>query len=105
MLLIASTRGDYVFPGGKIEEDESHHEALERELVEETGYVCSEVIDYAGKVFEKRNDLYDEALLYQMNSHFYICKVDAARKEQHLTESEMKLDYKVSACADAFNYL
>lgn len=39
VLLIESARGDWEFPGGQVEEGESLPQALEREMLEETGYV------------------------------------------------------------------
>lgn len=36
-ILLASNYKDYQFPGGHMEEDESYNEALNRELLEETG--------------------------------------------------------------------
>jgi hypothetical protein len=43
LLMIHTNKGDYKFPGGGIEEDESHEEALMRELKEESGYRTSRV--------------------------------------------------------------
>lgn len=39
MLAVRSLRGDYFLPGGGMEGTESHHECLNREMLEETGYL------------------------------------------------------------------
>ncbi|RLQ92421.1 NUDIX domain-containing protein [Falsibacillus albus] len=76
LLLIHTNRGDYKFPGGGVEEKESHHEALTREIAEETGYVHCTVKDKLGKVVERKQDEFDEGAIFQMTSHYYLCELE-----------------------------
>lgn len=64
-----SNKGDYKFPGGGVEGNESHSECLIREVAEETGYINFIIKDKAGSVIERNLDEYDNNALFQMTSH------------------------------------
>ncbi len=75
ILLIHSNKGDYKFPGGGVEENESHDEALIREVKEETGYVNCQVHTKIGFICENKMDEYMDNTLFQMRSHYYLCQL------------------------------
>jgi 8-oxo-dGTP pyrophosphatase MutT (NUDIX family) len=94
ILLVQSNRGDYKFPGGGLEENESHKECLKREVREETGYIRCNVKDKAGIVIERRLDEYIDHALFQMTSHYYLCDLATEEKEaKQLDEYEAILDF------------
>ncbi len=73
ILLIQTNKGDFKFPGGGVEENENHIEALLREVREETGYINFIVKDFFGIVIERKIDKFKSDHLFQMNSYYYIC--------------------------------
>lgn len=73
ILLIQTNRGDYKFPGGGVEENESYAEALMREVREETGYINCIMKDLFGIVIERKMDKFESDYLFQMASYYYIC--------------------------------
>ena len=83
ILLLHSNTRDYSFPGGGIEDTESHKEALVREVREETGYIDCMIKDQIGMVIERHNDKYDDQAVFQMDSHYYICELTS---DQHTTQ-------------------
>jgi 8-oxo-dGTP pyrophosphatase MutT (NUDIX family) len=94
ILLVHSNRGDYKFPGGGVEENESHAEGLIREVREETGYINCIVKDKVGIVIERKFDEYDNNVLFQMTSHYYLCELtDEEKITQQLDEYEYILDF------------
>ncbi|MDX8365658.1 NUDIX hydrolase [Cytobacillus sp. IB215665] len=95
ILLVHSNRGDYKFPGGGVEENESHYETLVREVREETGYTNCVVKEKVGTVIERNMDEYIKDKLFQMTSHYYLCEL--TNKEyisQQLDEYESVLEFK-----------
>jgi 8-oxo-dGTP pyrophosphatase MutT (NUDIX family) len=94
ILLVQSNRGDYKFPGGGVEENESHSMALIREVREETGYTNCIVKDKVGIVIERNLDEYDHHVLFEMTSHYYLCELtNDERTTQQLDEYESLLDF------------
>ena len=94
ILLVQSNRGDFKFPGGGLEENESHEECLIREVREETGNIHCVVNDKAGTVIERRMDEYRNNALFQMTSHYYLCDLATEEKiAQELDEYEAILDF------------
>ncbi|GAE47353.1 NUDIX hydrolase [Mesobacillus boroniphilus] len=83
ILLIQSSRGDFKFPGGGLEENESHEECLIREVREETGYIHCIVNDKVGTVTEKKMDEYINNALFQMTSHYYLCDLATDEKQPY----------------------
>ena len=94
ILLVQSNRGDYKFPGGGVEENESHAEGLIREIREETGYINNIVKDKVGVVIERKIDEFDNNVLFQMTSHYYLCELTSQEKiKQQLDEYEYILEF------------
>ncbi|MBT2679317.1 NUDIX domain-containing protein [Bacillus sp. ISL-35] len=94
ILLVQSNRGDYKFPGGGLDENETHEECLMREVREETGYVNCTVKDKVGTIIERKMDEYEDHTLFQMTSHYYLCELETDEKEsQQLDDYEAKLEF------------
>lgn len=94
ILLVQSNKGDYKFPGGGVEENESHAEGLMREVREETGYTACVVKDKVGTFVERNVDEYEHDSLFEMSSHYYLCELaNEERVAQQLDEYESLLDF------------
>jgi len=94
ILLVLSNRGDYKFPGGGVEKNESHSEALAREVKEETGYINCVIQDKVGTVMERKIDEFTNGNLFQMTSHYYFCELtNLESQEQQLDEYESILNF------------
>lgn len=105
ILLIHSNKGDYKFPGGGVEQNEMHVEALLREIREETGYVNCIVKEKVGIVVERNTDQFEENTYFQMTSHYYLCelitdkkiiqKLDDYEHEQQFTPKWITIDMAI----------
>lgn len=94
ILLIQTSRGDFKFPGGGVEKNESHEECLKREVKEETGYIDCFVIDKIGTIIERKKDAFEQDALFQMTSHYYLCDLVSEEKDElQLDEYEAVLDF------------
>ncbi|WP_256371013.1 NUDIX hydrolase [Psychrobacillus sp. OK028] len=94
ILLVRSNKGDYKFPGGGVEGNESHSECLIRELAEETGYINCSIKDKLGSVIEKKLDEFDNNALFQMTSHYYLCElINDERIAQQLDNYELAQEF------------
>jgi 8-oxo-dGTP pyrophosphatase MutT (NUDIX family) len=94
ILMLSSNRGDYKLPGGGIESGESSLQALHREIEEETGYTGTIVINQIGNYLERKIDKYDSNCVFEMNSEYYLCRVNGQPKNVSLTQSEEELGMK-----------
>ncbi|KEK20693.1 NUDIX hydrolase [Bacillus manliponensis] len=94
ILLVHSNQGDYKFAGGGVEKNESHAEALLREIAEETGYIRCIVKEKAGVVIERNVDEYEEGAYFQMTSHYYFCElIDGIKVNQKLDDYELEQEF------------
>ncbi|MEH7237648.1 NUDIX hydrolase [Bacillus sp. JJ1562] len=94
ILLIQNNKGDYKFPGGGVEKNESHIEALVREIAEETGYVDCKVGEKIGLVVESRLDEFDSNAIFHMTSHYFECSLRTSKMvDQVLDEYELDLEF------------
>ncbi len=86
--------GEYKLPGGGIDFGESHHEALEREVLEETGLkiIPSSIKEY-GTLMEKKKDIFGEGIFHQI-SYYYLCEVENKKYNPKLTQSEINFGYE-----------
>jgi 8-oxo-dGTP pyrophosphatase MutT (NUDIX family) len=94
ILVVQSNSGDFKVPGGGIEGKESHNEALIREVAEETGYLSCEVKEKIGEVIERHIDMFDSNVIFQMDSHYYLCEVHGKNGPQQLDDYELEEEYK-----------
>ena len=69
IILVQAPNGAYFLPGGEIEKGENHHEAIDREMLEELGFEV-EVTRYFGEAVEyfysRHRDTY-----YEHPGYFY----------------------------------
>lgn len=94
ILLIQTSRGDFKFPGGGVEKNESYEDCLKREVREETGYIHCIVMDKVGTIIERKKDDFEEDALFQLISHYYLCElITEAKDELHLDEYEAELEF------------
>lgn len=90
-----SKDGEYKIPGGGVEAEENHAEALARELREEVGLVLvEESMRELGEITEIRRDIFDEEAKYICHSLFYYCEVTEERVPIAPTASEIKKGYQ-----------
>lgn len=86
----------YKFPGGGIEENESHIDTLIRETKEETGLIIRpETVVELGSVREIRKSVYNDDV-FEQNSYYYFAKVSDNLESQQLTDVEKELQYVLS---------
>lgn len=85
----------YKFPGGGIEKNETHIEALEREIKEETGMkLIPESVKEFGEVLKIQNgDDVGKNIIHFQENYYYTCRVEDEIGEQELDEDEKKLDF------------
>jgi len=68
--------GEYKFPGGGIDNNETHIDAILREVQEETGlYVLPASIKEYGKTLILRKGVNDDEI-FEQESFYYLCDVD-----------------------------
>lgn len=83
----------YKFPGGGIEENESHIDTLIRKTKEETGLVIKlNTIKEWGLILEIRKSIYNDDI-FQQKSYYYFAEVEDDVLNQELTENEKELQY------------
>lgn len=96
-LIAMQQDGDEVYkiPGGGLEEGESLIDALEREVLEETGLVIvRESVTLIGEVLEMREDIHKKGVKYVAHSYFYYCDVEKETRETHMTASEIAKGFR-----------
>ncbi len=91
LMLYSTKHGDYHFPGGGVDEGESHTEALARELMEECGAQLTEVIGPFGKTVEYGIPVETDFDVFRMTSYYYFCEIDGKLGEQTLVGYEIDL--------------
>jgi 8-oxo-dGTP pyrophosphatase MutT (NUDIX family) len=93
ILMVSNNKGDVKFPGGGLEMNETHGEAICREVKEETGYLVSDIMSKVGLVTERRIDIFEHDCLFEMNSHYYLCKIHGAPEAQSLSDYEIEQEF------------
>lgn len=95
LLMYSSINGDYKLPGGGIKTGEDHREALKREVLEESGYFISEIVEKIGEISEYSKALEDDVSYFRMDSHYYKCEIsEKGQVNQNLDDYERDLDMK-----------
>jgi 8-oxo-dGTP pyrophosphatase MutT (NUDIX family) len=85
--------GECKFPGGGLEQGESHETCIAREMKEETGRsLVGTPIEY-GKVLELGKDLRVDTDLWLQESYYYICKASVSAIEPVYDGYEIEYGY------------
>ena len=80
-----------------MDKGETYHEALMREVKEETGLIVRpESIREIGEVIEVREDIYKAGVKYIAHSYHYYCDVEDEVTETSMTESELRRGYHLA---------
>jgi len=93
LLVYSETSKEFKFPGGGIEQGETRHFALRREVKEEVGRELKSVNESLGYVDQIYNDIYDEHKYFYQRSYYYFCEVDDEYVGMSLSESEIALRF------------
>jgi 8-oxo-dGTP pyrophosphatase MutT (NUDIX family) len=93
LLMVHNSIGDYKFPGGGVDKDETMEEALRREVLEETGYTVTKVGEKLGETIQNREDMYKTGQYFSMTSHYYLCEVANQVTAQKLDNYEQDLQF------------
>ena len=90
LLMIEDSSGEVKLPGGGMGPGEDDHQALIREVKEETGYdVIRESIKPFGEIEEKRLAVYEPMIWHQIN-RLYFCDVYPEQGQCKYSENEKK---------------
>lgn len=98
--------GFYKFPGGGINQGESHIEALMRETREETGIIINPTsARELGMIHEIRQSIYDTQEIFDQKSYYYYVNVKDETVPLELDPYEVELGYKLewTEIANAIN--
>lgn len=94
VLMIKSKKyGEYKFPGGGKEGNESAFEVIYRETLEETGYKIKSKITPFGWTMEYAKDFEGVFDIFQQESRYYICHVHKNQGEMNLSSYEIEYGY------------
>jgi len=94
LMVLSNRMGDYKFPGGGLELNESDENALIREVEEETGYVVNQIRSKIIKVDEIQNDKENDEGIFHMESIYYLCTIEKEKKVQNLDKYEEELGFE-----------
>ncbi|MCL2190085.1 MAG: NUDIX domain-containing protein [Defluviitaleaceae bacterium] len=94
LLMVRSQKyGEYKFPGGGIEGNETHAAALIREVMEETGYrLLPESINEYGKTLRILKGM-GENEIFEQESFYYICTVDENKPSAPAPDDGYEAEY------------
>jgi 8-oxo-dGTP pyrophosphatase MutT (NUDIX family) len=93
LMIYSAAVGDYKFPGGGVDQGESHEQALSREVQEECGMSLTSVGDEIGSVVEYNLPVEKEYDAFCMISHYYQCGVLDGCGAQNLDGYEKELGF------------
>lgn len=93
LMVHSTTVGDYKFPGGGVDADESHEQALRREISEECGALLIEFGQSIGSVVEYDHPEESDYDVFKMTSYYYLCRVGDGFGAQKLDGYERDLGF------------
>lgn len=94
LMVYSANVGDYKFPGGGVDVDETLEHALARELLEECGATLLRVNDELGAIIEYDAAKEPEYDLFKMSSYYYFCQIGDAFGVQNLDDYEHDLGFQ-----------
>ena len=94
LMIYSAVNGDYKFPGGGIEAGEPHHDALRREIREESGAALTQITGELGKVLEYAHAIEPDFETFKMFSYYYFCQTDGQIGVLELDDYEAALGFQ-----------
>ncbi|MBK8619637.1 MAG: NUDIX domain-containing protein [Anaerolineales bacterium] len=94
LMIHSAAVGDYKFPGGGVQADESHEQALRREVEEESGAMLDTFGGHIGAVIEYNIPQEADYDVFKMTSHYYLCQVRDDFGGQNLDPYEKDLGFQ-----------
>jgi 8-oxo-dGTP pyrophosphatase MutT (NUDIX family) len=94
LMIYSSNVGDYKFPGGGVNEEETHAQALRREIQEECGMCVERIGSEIGAVIEYNAAMESDYDVFKMTSHYYLCDVGDGCGSQTLDDYEQELGFQ-----------
>ena len=94
LMIYSSAVGDYKFPGGGVENGETHEQTLTRELKEECGASLMNMDSELGMVIEYNFAQEKDFDAFKMTSYYYFCQVGDEFGAQKLDAYEKDLGFK-----------
>lgn len=94
LMVYSAQNGDYKFPGGGVNADETHAQALAREIAEECGATLTQILQPFGHVIEYDVPQAKEYDVFCMTSYYYVCAIDDTFGTQRLDEYEAALEFQ-----------
>lgn len=94
LMVYSSNVGDYKFPGGGMDVDETHDHALARELLEECGATLVGIDGELGAIIEYDHAEEDDYDVFKMTSYYYFCQVKDGFAVQMLDDYEYDLGFQ-----------
>jgi 8-oxo-dGTP pyrophosphatase MutT (NUDIX family) len=93
LMIFSANVGDYKFPGGGVDEGETHAQALVREVKEECGMSILQVGEEICRVVEYDLPVEQEYDVFKMTSYYYQCEVQDGFGLQKLDDYEVDLGF------------
>ena len=93
LMIHSPVNGDYKFSGGGVNVDETHNDALTREIREECGAKLSYIGQEVGCVIEYKVPLENNYDVFKMTSHYYLCDIDGDFHELRMDKYEQDLGF------------
>ena len=94
LMVYSANVGDYKFPGGGVNVDETHEQALARELLDEGGASLLSVDGEIGAIVEYNLPMEKDFDVFKMTSYYYQCKVKDGFGLQKLDGYEAELGFQ-----------
>lgn len=93
-MIFSANVGDYKFPGGGVDKDETHEQALIREVQEECGMSLLKMGKEICRVVEYDLPMEQEYDVFKMTSYYYDCEVQDGFGSQKLEDYELNLGFE-----------
>lgn len=94
LMIYSANVGDYKFPGGGVMEEETHAQALCREVQEECGVSVTHIGLEIGVIVEYNLPVEKDYDAFKMTSHYYFCDVQGEFCAQKLDDYEQERGFK-----------
>jgi 8-oxo-dGTP diphosphatase len=93
-MIHSPVNGDYKFPGGGVQPEETHEQALRREVLEESGRSILAIEGGFGQVIEYDIPEETDFDVFKMASYYYRCSLDDSVSKQNLDDYERDLAFR-----------